>query len=512
MDGFPHMRSFVREIWNHNDRFFARSLLIGFAAVTAFYIILFIYAIGSGHYNFVHDDEFNYIGSAKLFSETGSVRAPLCMLEEVSKIFGANWYGFSYNIFYGTLYYVFGEHAVIFILTNIVFLFLCALLIFKVHIDSYNKLFALITLLLSYPVMVYSFMFFPEMLHIFLALVQFIFLFIIFQIYNSGGNYKKYLVLFVVLAIAFSLFRVTSVFWIAGIFPFCKNKKQFFLFVAAFIFSVALVMAYMHYFIAPAFVYPMGSIESLKQFRFNDFFSMWSKYASYNSTNLLTSTIKEPQVFILMLLFAYSVFKSFFKNGKLFLSAVLISLCYFAALISFYNVNPFYFTKQTAVLFPLFICIIAFTTSLPVRKFVLLGFLVALPFTFISASEEINNRKIAGIDHCNKYSLQISELKLISSLVDQEKRNLILFVHYEHKFPRYIFYDALPLSNDKGYPITYTASVYNESLYPDMSYNARFVRYGIQKVDYVISRDSLNLTNVDLLYHSPYYNFYKDNR
>lgn len=506
------MNSFVREIWNHQDKIFARSMLIAFAVTILFYAGFIIYVLFNGQYSFVHDDEFNYVAAAKLFSETGSVRAPLCMLEEASKIFGANWYGISYNILYGTIYLVFGEHSFIFIIINIIFIILCFLLIFKSSISSYNKIFALEMLLLSYPVMIYTFMFFPEILHIFLALIQFIFLFRIYQIHSSGGNYRRTILLFIVLSVVFSMFRVTSVFWIAGILPFCKNKKQFFFLVFAFIAAVAIVMAYMHYFIAPAFVYSMGAIELIKQFKFVAFWNMWSVYAVFNLSTLFTSTIKEPQTFILILLFLYIAYKSIVSKNKLFQGAVLICICYFIILISFYNTYPFYFTKQTAVLYPLLICTVTFVSSLTIRKFALACFIVALPFNIKTISNEIYLRKKAGNDLENLFDKQVAELKKISLLVNQDKRNLIEFVHYEYKFPRYIFYDALPLCNGKHLPITYTASINNESLYPKMNYNERFPRYGMQDVDYIISRDSVKLDKIEMIYHSPYYFLYRDNR
>jgi|GEM_PF-1101364 len=506
------MITFAREIWNNEDKVFARGMLIAFIACILFYIGLIVFAIGDGRYGFIHDDEFNYVAAAKLFSETYAVRAPLCMMEEVSKILGANWYGFSYNIFYGVFYIIFGEHSILFILINALFLILCLALILKSFATSYNKIFAMLMLLLSYPVMVYTFMFFPEILHIFLALIQFMLLYKIYQIYLSKGNYGQPVFMFVVLSLVFSLFRVTSVFWIAGIIPFYKNPKQFINRIVVFIASVVLVMVYMHYFIAPAFVYPMSSIESLKRFQLDTFFKMWIKYAGYNFNTLVSFTIKEPQVFILMFLFLYAVLKSFYKKEKLFLSAVLICLCYFFALISFYNVVPFYFSKQTAVLYPLLIGALTFSSSLSVRKFAILCMLVAFPFNFKSATLEIIKRKNSGVELETKYANQVSELKKISQLVDQDKRNLIEFIHYEYKFPRYIFYEALPLSNKNKYPITYTASLYNESLYPDMDYNDRFVRYKRLKVNYVLSRDSLNIEKLEMIYHSPYYNLYKDNR
>lgn len=506
------MKAFTGEIWQHKDKVFARLLFILFISTVLFYLALLLYATGSGEYSFVHDDEFNYVGAAKLFSQTGSVRAPLCMLEEVSKIFGANWYGVSYSIFYGSLYYIFGNHAVIFIFLNILFILLSSIMILRAHVSSYKKLFALEMLLLSYPFIVYTFMFFPELLHLYLAIVLFMLLFKIYQVHLSGGNFRGLIVLYVLLCIIFSLFRITSVFWIAGIIPFVKNIRQLSMRILIFIAGIVLVMIYMHYFIAPAFVYPMGSIDALKQLNFEAFFNMVTKYMNQNLIFLFSITIREPQVLILMLLFGWSAFKSIRKRDKLYMASLFISLCYFAALISFYNTHPFYFTKQTAVLVPLLIFPIAFSSGLLIRKIALICFLVASPFYFVQAKTEIESRKKAGYDLSSTYTQQISELKKISALVDQEKANLIEFVHYEHKYPRYIFYDALPLSNGNNYPITYTASVYNESLYPDMGYNGRFPRYGLLKVNYVLSRDSLQLEKLEMIYHSPFYNLYKDNR
>lgn len=506
------MTTFIREVWNHDDRFFARSLVIFFLLTILFYLGLIIYALNTGQYSFVHDDEFNYVAAAKLFSETGSVRAPLCMLEDVSKIFGANWYGISYNIFYGTLYKIFGEYSIIFIIMNVVFIALSFLLILKLHISSYDKTFAMEMLLLSYPFMIYTFMFFPEILHIFLALLQFFLLFRIYQIHASGGNYRRPLILFITLSVLFSMFRVTSVFWIAGVLPFCKNKKHFFFLLIIFLAAVVLVMTYMHYFVAPAFVYSMDSIESLKQFKISEFWNMWSKYVVMNTSNLLTLTIKEPQVLILLLLYLYTACKSVISKNRLFLGATLICSCYLFTLISFYNTYPFYFTKQTAVLYPLLICSIAFLSPLAVRKFAVACFVVALPFSISTASDEISLRKKAGYELETTYAPHVAELQKIATLVNQQKRNLIEFVHYEHKYPRYIFYDALPLCNGNHFPITYTASINNETLYPGMNYNERFPRYGTQDIDYIISRDSVHLYKVDLIYHSPYYFLYRDNR
>src|SRR5579859_2848580 len=76
-----------------------------------FFIIIFSllligltgYAFMHGSYYLAHEDETIFYNSARLFAQTGSVRAEDCINETVAKVWQCNWYGPMYSIFYGTI-------------------------------------------------------------------------------------------------------------------------------------------------------------------------------------------------------------------------------------------------------------------------------------------------------------------------------------------------------------------------------------------------------------------------
>lgn len=83
------VKSTVDVVKSH--RLFLLKLLL--AVQVGFLGYLLFSAIHDGHYFLAHEDEVINFCSAKIFSETGSLRAEGCIAEDVSRIGQMNWYG-----------------------------------------------------------------------------------------------------------------------------------------------------------------------------------------------------------------------------------------------------------------------------------------------------------------------------------------------------------------------------------------------------------------------------------
>ncbi|MBU1720941.1 MAG: hypothetical protein KKA07_17885, partial [Bacteroidetes bacterium] len=434
-------------------------------------------AIGDGKYAFFHDDEFNYYAAAKVFYETGSVKAPLCFMEDVAPVTGTSWYGPLYHILYGSLMRITGFHEHYFIIFNMVFLLLLGLLIAKFRIRKSDRITILALLAFSYPLLVYPLMFFPE---IWILLMSAGLIWLLIRISNED-NQKiriRLLIFYSVLAVVFVLFRITGVFWLFGLFPFAKTRKEKLVIGSILAGGLVFTMLYMKYFTAPAFVMNMSVIGYLAEMDGPMAWIALTENISENLSTLFFITLKDPAAIMLLFLFAFAVIRAAFSRNKLLIAALLISALYFSAIICIYVAYPFHFIKQTAVLLPLLITALVVSEKRKGNLAVLFVLpLIFFPWNVSEAKRETQLRKTAWEDVWIEHPDRRNDVEKIAAFFDDEQPVVVEFIHYEHAMPKHVFYHALPLSTTKGAPITWTASIYSRNLFPDMPYEERFVKY-----------------------------------
>ena len=110
------------------------TLKYAIAGFLLLFVVLVGYALLNGKYFAAEEDETIYYNCARLFSETGSVRATECNTENVAKVWQCNWYGPMYYLFYGGIAKIAGVHNYNFLLTNIACLILILVLLYNNNI------------------------------------------------------------------------------------------------------------------------------------------------------------------------------------------------------------------------------------------------------------------------------------------------------------------------------------------------------------------------------------------
>src|ERR1700722_13462018 len=108
---------------NYSDYFTIHKskVLLRLNACFLFLLLLFVaYAFYRHRYFIVEEDEGIYYNSARLFSETSSIKAFDCIDENVSKIGGTCWYGPMYHLLHGSIDRVAGIHNYNFLVFNLV--------------------------------------------------------------------------------------------------------------------------------------------------------------------------------------------------------------------------------------------------------------------------------------------------------------------------------------------------------------------------------------------------------
>jgi len=221
---------------------------------------LICYACWGGRYFVAEPDECTYYNSARLFNETGSMIAPVAVNEEVSPIGQYNWYGPMYALLYGLIAKVFGFHIYDFLVLNILCILATILIIYRTGFELETKLLISTAFLSCYVFVVYIFQLYPEPLHLYFDTILILRLKKIYDKDLEEKPYQKDIWLYVLLVIFFSLFRVTTVLWITGLFAFAASKKDLVKTGGICMGSLFIVIVYMHYFNAP---YVAGIIPDL---------------------------------------------------------------------------------------------------------------------------------------------------------------------------------------------------------------------------------------------------------
>ncbi|HOU96402.1 MAG TPA: hypothetical protein PLN06_07235 [Bacteroidales bacterium] len=455
------------------------------------------YALHDGHFFLFHEDETIYYTSAKLFAETGSLKSASCINEEVSQIFQANWYGPMYQVFYGSIAKVFGFNNFYFIIVHLVLILISIGILYSIDTSKLDKILIIICFLSSEVTLSYIFTYFPESLHLFFSVIL---VFLLTRL-NRESDSQKLKILYVILVFIFTLFRITFIFWLIGLIPFSKNRKELIFNALIFFAGVLFALFYMKFFTAPAFASGLKLFDHL--FDFKIFAFIKSAFIGFFGNVYHLFARKSIVLYTLFLLFTITVIQLIQTRGKILLAAILIALLSLITLLSFYMADPFYLEKQVTFLFPLFIVTNVMATG-KVNKLILIIFIGALPFSMVQTYKNIKNRR-AMYSELDKNEDKINHFAGITNLVKQDGASIVQWVYSEHDFPNRITEAIIPISNIAGYPICYTTTITSSSD-PD---SIKFKRFGKLKIDYILSVHELGFDDIQLLTKNDYFCFYK---
>lgn len=459
-------------------------------------VIFTYYALHDGKFFLSCENESLYYTSAKLFFETNSIKAAFCVNEDVSKILQTNWYGPFYHIFYGGIAKIFGFNNYFFLIVHLVLILFSIYILFRLNISLEKRILILVAFLSAPGTFSYIFTYFPESLHLFFSVIL---VFLLTKIYQQP-EVRKYIILFVVFVLFFTLFRITSIFWLIGIMPFSKNKKELAVYTAVLVGGIIFAVLYMRFFTAPAFVDGLKIFDYLFNLQIIDFI----KSTFFNFLNNCYHVFSQETIplYYLFILFIITLVQLIIKRDKIILSATLITIVSFLTLLSFYTYGSF-LEKQTIFLFPLLI-IVNVVTQKEINKVLIMIFISIIPFSMVQTFQEIHARKIMYAEYVKNEKIA-SQFSILSNIVNPDKENIIQWLYSEHNFPNNLTFSILPYSNKNGFPILYTTNVCSST----DSDSLKFQRFGKLKIDYILSKNQLKFSDIELLKKTDYYFFYK---
>ena len=446
----------------------------------------------------VHEDETIFYGSAQVFAGSLSLHAESCNFEDVSKVGMFNWYGPGYNATYGSLQLLFGHYWSLFIRFHFALALGVILMILLMPGRWEEKLLVASSLLISETFTNYIFSYYPELLHTFFSAVL---IMLLVQIYRKTEK-RSLIVLYVALVLLFTLFRVTTIFWLAALLPMGENWRSRIPFIATFLFGVGAAIIYMKFFLAPPFAPQMVKLEDLYSghlgsFIIKSFLSTWDNAKQIYAFN----SVPVNFLLVLMAILLVNYFKS---REKLQLSVLLIALCLFGVLMAYYTVHPFFFVKQTAMLLP---CLLVAAMRGPYLWMKWLVF-----FGFIYFWVPVNKgRKVIINEHKQAYQKLVENMPLrdafqqIRDVVASDKDAFILWCYHEYEFGG-TTQALLPYSTTGGRPIMYTT---NFAYDPKTPLEEKFRFHHKLPINYLLSRQMVPWNNLEEVLRTPYFYFYR---
>lgn len=471
-------------------------LYIIFGLLVSIFISLFVYSVFDGRFFIINEDETIYYNSAKIFYEANSVKSFSCINEDVSPILQTAWYGPFYHLFYGSIAKVFGYNHLNFVITNFILVLLSFLLIFKSKLSINTKLISCISILAADSILKNVFSYFPETLHIFFAIVLIL---ILVRLYYQEEN-KRNLWTYVLFVLLFSLFRVSTIFWLIGIIPFAKTRKQGAIYLGVLFLGILLTTVYMKFFTAPAYAVGIKNIDYLFNLEIGNFINAMFSHLWINLSYLFTQP--SITIFIILFLIILTSVRAIKNHNKLQAAAALICVLIFIILVSLYTTDLFYFEKQTAVLIPLLV--ISNLIENKNKLIILILFLGVMPYSIANSITGIDLHKQAHDVFIQREDM-VAHFNKVSELVDQTKSNYIIWNYSEHDYPRRTTEAIIPVSNNNGFPILWTTNICD----PIAPENIKFASYGKLHIDYVLSKYPLHSPGLTLLEQNNYFNFYK---
>ena len=462
---------------------------------------LFFSAIGDGRYFVAHEDEVINFCSAKLFSETGSVRAEGCITEDVSRIGRMNWYGPGYHLLYGSMRNIFGDSPTLFIQLHYAFALLTVLLVLFLPVPVENKLLIATALIFTQQFTSYIFTYFPEALHLLLALVL-ILLLIFIQRSNGAAERNRYVTFFIIMVLILTIARVTTIFWLAALIGLSESRSTALKMTFVFMACLFMTLLYMKFFTAPPYAGEMQKIDQLYEFNVVGFVLKTLSAMVRNTYTLVTSgSVSVYFLLTLMLLTAGRWWKS---KDQFLLASLLVSLVSMAALMAFYSSHPWYFLKQSAVLVPLLMVALMLSAGSSRLKYgILVVSLVTFLFSFQDIRDIIRERRDAFTRVQDSQPFVVA-LQQLPQFITEKRAVIILWCYNEYDFGG-ATEALLPFSTNDHQPIMYTTNIIG----PDEKSEAKFKLHHKLKVDYLLSRMPVMSPLLQQVHATEYYHFYR---
>jgi len=479
------------------------------AGLLLLFALLTCYVFLHGKYRLAQEDEATYYNGARVFAETGWVRAARTNTETVSKIWQCDWYGPMYHIFFGSVDKIAGVHDYNFIITNLICFMLIIALVMRASFTIEQKLLIICSLLSLHYIVGYIFTYFPQTVELLFATILTLLLRQLFYLKPESKEYKKKYLLYILLVIFFSLFKVTIVLWIFGLLAFSVSKKDFLQKLGIGIGCGILIYIYMLYFNAP--YAPKTGMAQITQgaLGFRTIFFLIKRLAE----NILVYCTHNPFYDNFQgIIFLIAIYSCAVTKNKLLLAACIISFLYYIILTTLYLIAPFYFNKQTACLYIL-LFIAFYTATAPVSRYAMFSLILLFsPITYFESYSLAKERKEMAIqnDMAKPFISQIEQLK---NKIEggKERTVLTLYKEFDDKIPFEVFETNLPAATTDRFPILFTYNFSNNiKVDGNNPYELNFVTKGKIHIDYILSKYPLKIDSTSLTYSCNSFYLYKN--
>lgn len=481
-------------------------LYVYIGLITCIVTCLFIYSINDSEFFPINEDESIYYNSARLFYETNSTKAVICISENRSAIGQYNWYGPAYQLIYGLIAKIFGFTKTYFITFHYLLFIASIFLLWLLPLNKIKRLFFISIYLSTYASFSFIFTYFPEMLNMVITII----LLVIFSRINLKTN--KLIYAFIPLILLFSIIRITNVFWIFSIIVFADTIKRKIQFSAISFLVFFIVFLYMKLFTAPSYVLGLNSIHNGEFMVSNVFLTIKILLlnAIHNSIALFSNANSSViLILLLMVTITYSIFNSTNKHiwvrHKIHVLGILtvIVTTMIVELLLYYT-QALTIEKQIAFFIPLLIFIIILLG----KNYKLIFFFccfIFLPISILKSKNYVDAHK--EFSHLiNSKKEYINNLSEFSNPIHADKKEInILWLYSEYEIPNNMTLTVLPVSLNRK-PLLYTTNICNENA----NDSVKFKMYHKIDIDYILSKDSISLKNIDLVQYNPkYYYLYK---
>lgn len=455
--------------------------------IIVLYCVCFNYSewfnsIASNYYP-VWSDEFFYFINTYSFIQNETLEAALTFGGKGSVVFGADAHGFGYPLLQGSLANIFSWSNLNFIYFNLTIVLIAILFIWFLQSITINQKLWISCIFLLFPFFpLYAFTYMQEAIHIFIATIISI---LIYHVYHKEDN-RAYIAILIIIIFISGVFRSLWFFWLIGLLPLAKSKRELIsyglLFISGIILSVITTRLFTesvpNYFNSIVTLLDNGQIGDMFVSLFSHFYENIKLYFFNENDDLLYRSIKYIN-FGTVFYFAFQGIKS---KSRLAISLALIGILNFLLLFLLYDAFDWREIRTMSPLFYFYILFIVLNTNSLIRYLKIGGLCFLFSLTIGKTNKRIAERNNHNLQQINK------EQNLHKEIADKVSDNSVVLVSY---IPRDYSYDLLnlPVQNSNGSPVRYIIQYYN-----------------VEKVkaDYVLSRPKQDRSN-SVLIDNEYY-------
>lgn len=410
----------------------------------------------------VWSDEFFYYLNTRNFYENSTLRAALTYTGKGSLVFQADSHGFAYPLLHGTVAKLIGFHQLNIPFTNLFFVALTVVFILlRKELNSAQKGTIAVGLMTYLIIPLNTFTFIQESLQLFISVTAAC---LLVDIYKTRDPRK--IVLYLFLLIIAGLFRNLWLFWIAGLLPLARNRKElggwlFLLLTAtatAFLISKLFWDSFPGYFTAMTRALGAGHIGTALLSLVSHF---WSNVVSYAIGELNKPLPYYPVKLAIAGAAGALAYLAYLRRKPIYLACTVIAAINLGLLFLAYDAWDWREIRSMSPILYLFLVVVVTEKERFLSLFALVFMVATFPFVFRLTGQYLNERKLQAAN----YKLAMENNMGYGSIAvaaDGVRCPLILFGYIPPDNALDIL--LVPLKTPSGKQIRYAVNYYGEKL------------------------------------------------